>query len=121
MPARGADSLSLRSIALIPMKSIEDDLTASAVFQSPRTNFVARTSRRGRTDILFESDDSLYLITRFNGSPDGMMVAEPEEAGAVLQEMTNGGTIDPLDTDEERWEWVRDCAAEETPHNETPS
>ena len=99
------------------MKSIEDNLTASAVFRSPNTNFVARTTRDGRTDILLESDDSLYLITRFNGSPDGMMVAEPEEAGAVLQEMTDGDTIDPLDIDEERWEWVCDCAAEETPHN----
>jgi hypothetical protein len=100
------------------MKTIEDDLTASAVFRSSETNFVARTTRDGRTDILLESDDSLYLITRFNGSPDGVMVAEPEEAGAVLQEMTNGGAIDPLDADKERWEWVRDCAAEEIPHKE---
>jgi len=103
------------------MKTIEDDLTASAVFRSSKTNFVARTTRDGRTDILFESDDSLYLITRFTGSPDGMMVAEPEEAGAVLREITDGGAIDPLDADAERWEWVRECAAEESPHNAPPS
>ena len=96
------------------MKTIKDDLTASAVFRSPKTNFVARTTRDGRTDILLESDDSLYLITRFNGSPDGVMIAEPEEAGAILQEMTDGGTIDPLDVDEEPWAWVRECAAKET-------
>jgi len=93
------------------MKTIEDDLTASAVFQSPKTNFVARTTRRGRTDILLESDDTLYLITRLVGSPDGVMVAEPEKASAVLQEMTDGGTIDLLDADKERWEWFRSCAA----------
>jgi len=49
---------------------------------------------------------------RLGGAPDGVMVAEPEEASAILQEMTDGGTIDPLDVDQERWEWVQDCATE---------
>jgi hypothetical protein len=102
------------------MKSIKDDLTATAVFRSSKTSFVARTSRRGRTDILFESDNSLYLITRFNGSPDGLMIAETEEASAVLQEMTDGGTINPVDVDEKLWEWVRDCAAEEPLARKSP-
>lgn len=95
------------------MKTIKDDLTASAVFQSPDLDFVGRTTRDGRTDILFESDDALYLITRLGSSPDEIMVAEPEEAGAVLQEMTNGGTIDPLDVIEKRWERVHSWATEE--------
>jgi hypothetical protein len=50
-----------------------------------------------------------------------MMVAENEEEASDLLEMTYGGTINPLDADEERWEWVRECAAEEIPHNETSS
>jgi len=94
------------------MKTIRDDLTASAVFKSPDLDIVGRTTRDGRTDILFESGDSLYLITRLEGSPDGVMVAEPEEASAILQEMTNGGTIGPLDVNEKRWERVRDWATE---------